>query len=252
MPRARLVYLPSQTIEKHSSDLIILQQRHTSNLIRGASSNPQGGLSPSYKLGVALGTVGGIGLLLLWFIFICYTRRIRRKDGSESYMSELSDEPPRPPIGPPPGGQARPIEPIQYVEGRPLERAPIGVGRPIELAQDDQGRPLERGQAGGGRPIERAQDGQRRPLERAHQGQGRPLERPQQQMERPLERPPQGGRARRVGNRPLERALNDGGLPPPRGGEAALQRRGWTRPSRRGTAARKKGPRYQISPRDAG
>ncbi len=241
MPRARLVYLPAEVVENPSSDFVTLQQQST-NLLRRASSNSEGGLSPSYKLGVALGTIGGIALLLIWFIIFWYSRRTWRKNESGSDVGETSIETPRSPIWPPEGGQGLRIGHIQHGGGRPIERLDVGGDRPLEPVPDAPGRPLEPAHLGGGRPIERGHDGPGRPLEHAPDGPGRPLERAEDQLGRPLERPPGGGRGRRVGNRPLERPSSGAGVRPLRGGEAALERRGWTRPSRRRAAIRKKGP----------
>ena len=214
---ARPQYPVAKKINRFSSERISNQQRSPITLLQRTLSNLQDSLTPSYKLGTILGTVGGVILLLFGLIYLWYARRNQRIPRHTAGRDEF-DQAPRGPIEPPHGGHDRPIE-----------RAPEGLGRPLERVQQAGGRPVEQAQRDGGRP-----------LELAHLGRGYLLERAPQRGERPLERARRGGRVRRGGNRPLELAPEEGRAHPPRGGEAILVRQGWTRPSRKSAAVRKK------------
>ena len=243
MPRARLINPRAELRRKGSYNISSLQLRHSTGLFRRTSSASKKGLSPSYKLGTILGTIGGVGLLLLCLLYLWYIGRTRPKSVSESDITEPSGGPPwdQPPLpinqerpndrGPQGGG--RPIERGPDGDGRPIERVPMGGGEPMEIVHNRQGRPPELVQQGGGGPLELVHQGGGRHLERANQGEGRPLE-----------RAPRGGRVRRGGDRPLGRAPGEGGI---RGGETILQHRGWTRPSRRKAAVGKTSPRHPVS-----
>ena len=242
MPRARPIYPQVEIRKKCSYSFTSSLPRYSIDLFR-RTPVAKNGLSPSYRLGTALGTIGGVVLLVLFLLWVRYVGRSRPKSGSEPETESIGgSEWEQPPL---PIDQGGPNDQGPHGDGRPIERVPLREGRPIEIVHDGHGRPLEQVPQDGGRPLEQVPQGRGRPLERVYQGGGRPLERAHQGQGRPLEPPPRGGRARRGGNRPLERAPDEGGI---RGGETVLRPRGWTRPSRKKTAVRTKGQRLPVRP----
>ena len=142
MPPARPPYAPAESGERSYCNGISLQPRHSAGLFRRSLNNSKRSLSPSYKLGTILGTIGGVALLLLCLLYLWYIGRTRPKSGSESDTIDSSGRPPRDPP-PLPIDQGRPDDRGPQGDGRPIERVPMGDGEPIEIMHNGQGRPLE-------------------------------------------------------------------------------------------------------------